>query len=573
MGVVLSLPALAGGFFMDDLVHQIMLRPDWRERGFSRGDWDMFVIQAVDPGHYRAQLDMGTFPWWTPPEFRLAFLRPLTSVLHAFDYRHFVRWPALIHAESLLFYALAIFFAALVYRRFMAPGWAAGLAAVLYAIDDAHAMPIAWIANRNALIAAAAGFATLLLHERARRADHRLSAVLAAAVFAVGLAAGEAAVATLAYLGAYALWIDRAPAQKRALSLAPYAAVVVVWTAIYRHYGFGAAAGAFYIDPGSDPAAFTKAVATRWPLLALGQLLGPPPDAFNLVTNDRMPGVAAVVALVLVPIVVLLARALWHDRVARFFATGMALSLVPVCGTWPNDRLLTFSGLGGFGLVALFLASRRVEAGRAARAAASVLAALFVLFHAIAAPILLPLRIHMVGDLFRGYIERGEGTLPPSVPGTESQTVVVVNAPDVLVVPYSAVRRTLRGGAIAGHLRLLAVAIEGNDGELARLDEHTVAVTLRRGLLHDSMSQLYRASTIPFRAGDVVALSDVRIEVVEVTADGRPKRVHFRFDRSLDDPSLIWMTWDGPGFVPVKPPPVGGRVPIPAIDYLEALGG
>ena len=30
-------------------------------------------------------------------------------------------------------------------------------------------------------------------------------------------------------------------------------------------------------------------------------------------------------------------------------AAGMVLSLLPMCATWPNDRLLLFSGLGGFG--------------------------------------------------------------------------------------------------------------------------------------------------------------------------------------------------------------------------------
>jgi hypothetical protein len=41
--------------------------------------------------------------------------------------------------------------------------------------------------------------------------------------------------------------------------------------------------------------------------------------------------------------------------VARFWATGSLLALVPVCGMGiPSGRLLMFIGLGGMGLIAQF---------------------------------------------------------------------------------------------------------------------------------------------------------------------------------------------------------------------------
>jgi len=43
------------------------------------------------------------------------------------------------------------------------------------------------------------------------------------------------------------------------------------------------------------------------------------------------------------------------ERLARFWALGMAASIVPVCGAFPMDRLLVFAGVGAFGLTFVFV--------------------------------------------------------------------------------------------------------------------------------------------------------------------------------------------------------------------------
>ena len=65
---------------------------------------------------------------------------------------------------------------ALLYRRILGPTWVAGLAALLYAIDEAHAAPAAYIANRNALIATCFGVLCLLCFARARQERWRRQA-------------------------------------------------------------------------------------------------------------------------------------------------------------------------------------------------------------------------------------------------------------------------------------------------------------------------------------------------------------------------------------------------------------
>jgi len=77
----------------------------------------------------------------------------------------------------------------------------------------------------------------------------------------------------------------------------------------------------------------------------------------------------------------------------------------------------------------------------------------------------------------------------------------------------------------------------------------------------------------PFVRGQQIHMSGVDITIEEVLPDGRPAQALARFDRSLDDPSLHWFAWHKTGFQPWTPPPVGGRVVLPAQSFLDAVFG
>ena len=72
-----------------------------------------------------------------------------------------------------------------------------------------------------------------------------------------------------------------------------------------------------------------------------------------------------------------------------------------------------------------------------------------------------------------------------------------------------------------------------------------------------------RGAHDPMHAGEVVTCSPAfGWEVVAVAEGGSPSRMTFTFDRSLDDPSMRWMTWKDGGYVPFLPPPVGQAVDL-----------
>ena len=70
----------------------------------------------------------------------------------------------------------------------------------------------------------------------------------------------------------------------------------------------------------------------------------------------------------------------------------------------------------------------------------------------------------------------------------------------------------------------------------------------------------YPGVTVERKAGRLVLPGG---EVIELTDDGRPAGVQFRFAGRLEDRSWRWVQWEGNRYVPFVPPPVGGHVELP----------
>jgi hypothetical protein len=585
--LLLAAPTLGAGLMLDDYSLQLLRRPDWHVAGGPHGDWDLYRFHDGDLAGMREMMDRGMWPWWTAHGFKLAFLRPLSSLWLALDFSVLGRFPAAMHAESVLLLGAGAVLATRLYRRIFPEeaAWAAGLAGLLYAVDDAHSMPVVWLSNRNSLLAAALGLGALVLHDRGRRGGDRAAALLGPGCFALSLLAGEAALAAAGYLAAHVLFLDDAPWRKRLGALAPYAVVAAVYAVAYRALGYGAAGSGLYLDPVGEPLAFVGEAVWRLPAQLLGQLALPPADLWAAMPPPARPWAAVVAAAVLGPMGVVMWRALRGRREAGYFAVGLLLSVIPTCATLPNDRLLLFTGIGGFGLVAGLVRAARDHAseGRGVLAERGLAAALLVV-HLVIAPPLLPLRAMSTADGFGGLGRRAEASLPRSAgaqgsgqragqegaPARGADTLVIVNAPDALVSNIALAMRVLQGEPTPSRLRLLAVVIEGTQ-RLERPDDRTLAMTISAGLLHDPLGPVFRSPALRFRPGDRVTVEGMEVEIAEVLPDGRPTRLLFHFDRSLDDPSLTWIRWTRGRFERWTPIAVGATVELPAIDFMKAL--
>src|SRR5690606_29669055 len=297
VGVLLASPALGSGLQLDDHLHPFVVGLHVQGEA-ARADlgpwWELYVAADGDEALTRARMDVGFSPWWTVPELRVRFFRPLSAATHYLEYAVWPRAPWLMHAQSLAWYGGLVLAVGSLLRRWLGPTWVAGLATLLYAIDDAHGTPAGWIAQRNALVSAVLVVLTLLAHDRARRDGWRPGRWLGPLLLALALLAGEASVAALGYLGAHALllepgvrgdaggeaWLRRTGRAVRGLW--PYLVVVLAWRLLYDALGYGAVGSGVYLDPGREPATFLAALPDRAAALWLSQWTWIEPERWTL---------------------------------------------------------------------------------------------------------------------------------------------------------------------------------------------------------------------------------------------------------------------------------------------------
>jgi len=588
IAVLLGVPSLWNGLQGDDLSLYNIVRNERAVEGLFGDPWNPFSFLDGDPARNRQLIDAGWLPWWSDPECKASFWRPVTSLTHVLDFRVWPRWPVVMHAQSLAWYALLVWAVAALYRRLIGatlPLWAAALAALLFAVDDSHAMPVGWLANRNALVAGAFGVLALLAHDRWRRDGWRWGAVLAPLALLAALLSKEAAVSVGGYLLAYALFIERGPWRRRLLSLLPCLLVGIVWYGAYKGLGHGSARSSVYIDPGQDPLRYAWQALRHAPLLLCGQWALPPSELGLLLSRAAFwwhwGWALAFVSVVGVLMAPLAAR----DRVARFWALGMVLSLLPACATFAHDRLLMFVGIGAMGLLAQWLGGRVegaawVPTGRAWRALATAFAGVAIAAQLVLAPVqfvAVSMGMKGVGAL----LERQLATTPSDEAVTR-QTLIYANSMSALADVIWVQTRLHRKERVPARILRLAPSVA--PATLVRTGERTLVVRPRGGYLppqgawydtgHEpafspiyvlrSMDGLFRSEEHPLRLGDRVELTAATVEITALTDDGRPAEATFRFRVPLEDDSLRWLVHRGLGCEPFAPPAVGQSVDVPA---------
>ena len=618
LAMLLTLPSLWVGWQFDDYLH----RQTILDAGISTVLMNLFVFMDGDPAHTRHLMDSGAFPWWALAEGKVAFWRPLSALTHWIDYQLWPKQPILMHTHNILWFGALIAAVALLYRQLMPTTSLATLAAFLYTIDDAHGFAVGWLSNRNGLLAAFFGVLAIYAHDRWRRAargEERFSrsarhkttearasgrlrpywwALISSLLLMLGLLSAEGAIATVAYLVAYALFLERGtpitsrtlaptpdPALRigggefkwwpRLLTLWPATLTVILWRLIYRVLGYGAW-GTSYIDPLGEPWRYAQAVIERVPILLLAQWALPPAELYPFLptTLTRWLWLVAVALLLLGLLVLQRADGFWRSfllttssqkgvcsgqeskrealRLQRFWLTGMLLATLPPSASLPANRLLFFIGLGAMGLLAQFIHSYTNITNRACPTM------LVLAIHLVLAPLMLPFTAF--SPALWGNIEPSINSLPTDSEFAQ-QDAIIVNAPTFFATGYIAHIRAFNGQPV-NHVRFLGADLSAL--EVIRHDVYTLIVRPENGYI-TGFDPVFRGDNHPMRVGDTVELAGLRVEVMDVTEDGRPAMVAFRFEVPLEDPSLRWLQWKEGVYVPFVLPDVGERVKIPAI--------
>lgn len=544
LGVLLCASSLGNGLDLDDVLQAARVA----EGG---GDPRALFVLFGRPAPLFADADA---PWWRHEDMSLALLRPLAAATHLFDLRVFAGQPAWMHAHSLLWYALLLVIAARAYRRLIPAGWACALATLLYAIDHGHGMVVGWLAARNGMMGAALGLVCLVAHVRWRE-GWRPGAALAPAALLLGLLASEGAVAACGYLAAYALCLERGPWSRRLLSLVPAALVVLGWRAAYVAAGYGAAHSGFYFDPG-DLSGFVVRSLEHAAILVWSQVFVSAGEGLAMAPGLFLPA-ALVAAATLAGVAALLRADLRRSPALRFWAVGTLLCALPLGATLPTDRQLLLIGFGVFGFAAQLCAELRERSDR--RRGVRWFGRVWFVIHAGLSPLLLPLRAVSPAQIHALAAEAADAALTDAPP----ERVILVRAPSDLVMLYARAERRLQGRPFPAEFRYLYAGLGALT--VTRIDDRTIELRPEAGWLYAPLDRLFRAEADRFRAGERVEAGTMVVEVLEVSADGRPMAARVRFDRPLDDASFAWRSWEGKRPERFELPAIGSTRTLPAI--------
>ena len=556
------------GLASDDHVLASQLRATRTIPGLSRGIHDLFVFAPGDAAASHALMEQGVLPWWADPDAKIAFFRPLASLSHALDHGLLPHAPRLWHAHSILWFLLALVAVSALYRRVLAPGPAA-LAILLFAFDDAHGAAIGWLCARNGLMALTFSALSLWALSRWRMDAWRPGGALGPLFFAPSLLSGEAAIGGCAYVLSFALFLDDGPLAHRLMRLRGFGAVLVVWAIAWVSLGYGTSGTTHYLDPLREPGAFLTQLVARFPVLILAQVFLPWSVLWTLypAINPSLPYVIWGFAIVVIAgVAIVLTPLLRRDRVARFFAFGWVVSLVPVCAGPPSDRVLLFAGLGAMALASLVVTrlfeESEVFARPAMRALAGFGAFVIVVWHVLANLYWLPAR-SQGNRFFTPVFERADASLPSSEDVT-TKTLVLVNPPFEPLVYYLPFTRDAGGVPRPKSVRILGTGASAIT--ITRVDERSLLVRPDRGFLSSPVDTMLRSARRTMAVGTAVDLSDLTIEITEMTSDGRPAEARFRFRLPLEHPSLAWRRWGVREYVAFEIPRIGETTRLDAVD-------
>ncbi len=166
-----------------------------------------------------------------------------------------------------------------------------------------------------------------------------------------------------------------------------------------------------------------------------------------------------------------------------------------------------------------------------------------------------------------------------SDPELSRQHLYVINPPGTMIYAAGLSQLLFTDKPIPASINYLSSGF--TPVHIERVDDGTIIVTPEGGytpppgpiaddatgmVTHVHLENVYRTlegfsynPQNPMRVGQVVALSEVRVEVTQMTGDGRIAQAAFTFAYPLEDDRYVWLLWDEAAstYERVQMPPVG----------------
>lgn len=544
LGVLMSIPTLWLGFFMDDYMH-LSLMEDWY--GLDATPWNLYSYFLEFPIH----------PWWLSDHAQVSFARPLSSSLLWLDHTLFERGAFFYHLHSVLWLTALLMVCATLYRRIL-PARLAILALVIYSLDECHALTTGWIANRHSMVSMVPALLGLVAHLKWREEGWRWGLPLSLVGYGIGFLGGETTLSMLAYVLAYELFGAPGDLRRRLLSVVPASALAVGYVLWYKAAGYGATGLGFYLDPTGEPTRFLLGAAQRIPALFAAALAGIPADLWLFAPEFHSLQISiGAIAAILIGILFHRARRQADPelrRSLRWILAGTLFSFLPIAAALPSDRLLMAPMVGGSIILAFVLetAWRKAKSGEKNRGPFQVAAVLLGSILFILTPILRLSGPWMIAGKWHDLEEIARG-----IDADPSQDIVVALAPDVFSATYIPMILRFEGLPQPKSWSVLSLAPYDHKIEHPAENQLNLQIVDQAGAFLGSTNERFlRAAEDTLHPGEEISTRAFMVEILEVGLRG-PTRIAFHFDRSLQDPTLRLMTWKHQSFEDYPAPRIG----------------
>jgi hypothetical protein len=568
---------LSAGFLSDDYAQLGMLDGAYP---LPRSAWNLFSFSDGRPVESETLMRVGYYPWWADTHVRIAMFRPLASAMIALDFRLFGNAARGYHIHSMLWWVLLLALIARLFVRWLPPRTAL-LSFAMVACANAHGIAVAWICNRSAIVSLLLSLVALSFHVQGREGPSRWRRWLAAVVYGVALGFGEYALSAGAYLFAYECVRGSGSVLTRLKGVLPYAVEVGLYLYLRSVLGQNMQHSGVYIESFSDPDAFLQALFQRAPVLA-GDLFfalrseywtfGAPfletLSDYGLVPKDWLRDPAAWRLLQSAIGAVGCILAWWMARTQRrgrppsvdWLLLGAALSLLPVCGSFPSSRLTLAACFGFMPMLASFTVSAvaRFRVGSRSKA-------LFAVGFASYQIVVPAMQQRREVDLFNFITRQAKNALvnmPVDEQRFSSQDAVVLAALDGGISAYLPLTRHRLGLSTPRSCWTLSQVPAPYTLVRTQANAFTLRFHGTYTVLSSLAEQMLRKPSQPFHLDEAVQTGTMRVTVVELF-DGRPKTLRVEFDRSIDDPSLLFLFPAREGYHRFRMPSVGGSVVVP----------
>ncbi len=554
--ITLVSPALFAGFMGDDHMHIALLKHGLPVSAPSDASiYGLFSFMDADPTRNKQLMDLGIIPWWTDPEMKYTFWRPLSELTHGFDN---ALWPGnapLMHLHNIVWYLILSFIVLVLYRDQykQLPGRLLLIGFALYLLDASHGFTLSWIANRNGLIATTFGISSVYAYIKYREYNSIALHLSSLAFLLLALLSAELGISSIGYIGAYALFVDKKGWFKGCVATIPHLLLVICWWIVYKSLGFGAVnADAYYLDPVASPLVFLTTLGQRLTILFGSQWGLIPAEIFGFsggaqpITNITLI-IAAVFCVIVMVVVIPLTKS--NNR-ARFWLFGSIFSALPVCSALPHDRLLLFIGLGGVGIIIELINKGYVNQNLKANEPAQIVSGhskpvkvfllLFLFIHLLISPLVLPLMAYSP-KIWSSQVDHTPDDLFSTSGDIENKKLVTFNVPigssmGIAIQKYNNDETLPK--------KIWPISNYSSVIKINTIDKHSLIIEKAGGFVQQEEKSVRNTQSQPFVINETIELTGLKLQVIELTKDNRPLKIKAQFDEELNDPGLLFLFWD-----------------------------